>query len=86
MAPKGTNQHNDNVMIQAEQGNSRAYTLDRLDRERPDLAQRVERGEMSANAAAIEAGFRKKLTHFEQIKKWLPDLTDNERTELRALL
>ena len=38
-------------------GTSRAYVLARLDRDRPDLAQRVRNGELSANAAAIEAGF-----------------------------
>ena len=38
-------------------GTSRAYALARLDRDRPDLAQRVLSGELSANAAAIEAGF-----------------------------
>src|SRR5690242_3559175 len=30
----------------------------RLDRDRPELAARVRAGELSANAAAIEAGFR----------------------------
>jgi hypothetical protein len=41
------------------QAGSRAYYLDRLDRSRPDLAARVRAGELSANAAAIEAGLRK---------------------------
>jgi hypothetical protein len=41
-------------------GNSRAYTLDRLKRARRDLFDQVCAGELSANAAAIEAGFRKK--------------------------
>ena len=36
------------------------YALRRLKRDRPDLAERVMSGELSANAAAIEAGFRKK--------------------------
>jgi len=36
-----------------------AYFLSRLERDRPDLAVRVWRGELSANAAAIEAGLRK---------------------------
>jgi hypothetical protein len=40
----------------AVQGTSRAYTLSRLDRERPDLFELVVQGEMSANAAAIMAG------------------------------
>lgn len=36
------------------------YTLKRLKRDRPDLFQQVLGGGMSANAAALEAGFRKK--------------------------
>lgn len=58
----GTNQHTmppDNVRTQDEgYGNSRAYTLRRLSDERPDLYERVVAKELSANAAAIEAGFR----------------------------
>jgi hypothetical protein len=42
-----------------EYGTGRNYTLARLRRDRPDLAARVRAGELSANAAAIEAGFRK---------------------------
>jgi hypothetical protein len=41
-------------------GNRAKYTVARLKRDRPDLAARVEVGELSANAAAIEAGFRRK--------------------------
>jgi hypothetical protein len=41
-------------------GERRAYTLERLWRERPDLAARVEANGLSPNAAAIEAGFRAK--------------------------
>ena len=40
-------------------GNSAAHTLKRLKRDNPELAERVVNGELSANAAAIEAGFRK---------------------------
>ena len=36
------------------------YTCRRLLRDRPDLFERVKAGELSPNAAAIEAGFRKK--------------------------
>lgn len=43
-------------------GTTRAYTLSRLKRESPELFGRVCAGELSANAAAIEAGFRKKPT------------------------
>jgi hypothetical protein len=41
-------------------GNSLRYTLARLKRERSDLFARVRSKELSANAAAIKAGFRKK--------------------------
>lgn len=41
-------------------GTSLTYALRRLKRDRPDLAEKVIAGELSANAAAIAAGFRKK--------------------------
>jgi len=41
-------------------GNSPTYVLRRLQRDHPALAERVMKGELSANAAAIEAGFRKR--------------------------
>ena len=57
--PANNDDKSDNIVMELnKQGNSRAYTLDRLTRERPDLRQRVDNGELSANAAAIEAGFR----------------------------
>ena len=43
-----------------ERGNSETYTIRRLCRDRPDLAEQVERGELTANQAAIEAGFRRR--------------------------
>src|SRR5690242_10037898 len=39
---------------------NKAYVLARLDRDRPDLAERVRARELSANAAAVEAGGRKR--------------------------
>lgn len=50
----------DNVSRFEEHGNSESYAIRRLRRDRPDLAELVLVGEMSANAAAIEAGFRKR--------------------------
>jgi hypothetical protein len=50
----------DNVNLKAIGGNSEPYTIRRLKRDRPELAEKVLNGELSANAAAIEAGFRKK--------------------------
>jgi hypothetical protein len=62
--PVGSNQFTEgNNNIITRQGTSLAYTLDRLHRTRPDLLAKVEAGEMSANAAAIEAGFRKRPKH-----------------------
>lgn len=62
--PVGTNQHTiedgDNVTIHDGRGNSLSYTVSRLKRERPDLFEKVIAKKLSANAAAIEAGFRKK--------------------------
>jgi hypothetical protein len=52
--PKKGESH-DNIITS--QGTSRAYTLDRLQRERPDLFAEVVAKRLSANAAAIEAGF-----------------------------
>ena len=59
----GRNQYSsdDNVIAATTpKGNSLSYTLDRLKREAPELFQRVVAKELSANAAAIEAGFRVK--------------------------
>lgn len=44
----------------AEPGNSRAYALARLRKDRPDLHAQVLLGELSPHAAMIEAGFRVK--------------------------
>jgi len=43
-----------------DRGNAATYTLARLKRDRPDLAAEVVAGRLSANAAAIAAGFRRK--------------------------
>jgi hypothetical protein len=63
-------------------GTTVEYTLARLNRDRPDLAARVRAGELSANAAAIEAGFRKKPSALEQVLRLLPKLTSEERAVL----
>jgi hypothetical protein len=41
------------------QGNSKAYSLDRLKRDRPDLFAKVISNELSANSAMIQAGLRR---------------------------
>jgi hypothetical protein len=73
-------------------GNSRAYLLDRLARDRPDLKQRVDRGELTPNKAAIEAGFRPRTftvraDSVQSIAATLRrQLDDNALRELTALL
>lgn len=64
---------------------TRDYILARLDRDGHDkLAAKVRSGEMSANAAAIEAGFRKPPTPLKQILKLIPKLTSAEWQQVRA--
>ncbi len=61
--PNGINQYSegfDNVQTLAPTGNSTDAALRRLRKDRPDLHQRVINKELSAHAAMIEAGFRKK--------------------------
>jgi hypothetical protein len=75
------------INLKAKGGTSRSYTLARLDRDRPDLAAKVDAGLMTANAAAIEAGFRKrgerkKLTRVERTQKTIAKWTKLERRAL----
>ena len=58
----------DNIINGSVQGTSKAYTLDRLKRERPDLYKRVVAGELSANAAAKEAGWRKEQSPLSKLR------------------
>lgn len=69
----------DNVNRTASKGNSRAYTVTRLQREAPELFAKVAAGEMSANAAAIEAGFRKRKTPLDQLRSWWAKASQAER-------
>lgn len=70
---KGTN---------ASTGNSRAYTLARLKKENPDLFAAVCEKKMSANAAAIKAGWRKAPAPLEKILKLIPKLSAGELEKL----
>jgi len=68
-------------------GTSREATIRRLVKlGRDDLLDKVESGELSANAAAIEAGFRKKLTPLEAARKAIAKLTEEDRATLVAEL
>lgn len=56
--PQSQSIDGDIITIKPERGTSRAYTLDRLSRERPDLYAEVVAKNLSANKAAIKAGWR----------------------------
>jgi hypothetical protein len=75
--------HHDNVMMKAKQGTSRAYTLDRLQRKRPDLYDEVIAKRMSANAAAIAAGFRTKPTPLTELRRAWKLASGEERQAFR---
>ena len=63
------------------------YWLARLERDGfTDLAAKVRAGELSAHAAAIEVGFRKKLSPLEQILRLLPKLSDEDRRTVQKEL
>jgi hypothetical protein len=72
-------------------GNSAAYAIRRLRKDRPDIHARVLAGELTPHAGVIEAGFRKKAirkerTPFERVLALLPKLTAAERAKLQAAL
>jgi hypothetical protein len=46
--------------ITFERGTRRDYALERLQRDRPDLYDQVDKKELTANAAMVKAGFRKR--------------------------
>jgi len=84
--PGRPQKNSDIVTIKSERGNTRAYTLDRLKRERPDLFKLVTADKMSANAAAIKAGFRKNLMPLDRVLKLLPKLSPLDRHQIRQRL
>lgn len=60
----------DNISIRSgEHGTGKAYTLRRLEKDAPDLFNAVVGGDLSANAAAIQAGFRRVPTAREKLMK-----------------
>lgn len=66
-----------NTKLERESANSKPGTLRRLSRSRPDLLARVESGELSAHAAAVQAGIRKPM-------RSIP--VDTPEAAIRALL
>lgn len=98
--PTGANQYSgnaDNVSIstdmfippdpakpKADAGNSRAYTLSRLHHERPDLFEKVKTKEISANKAAILAGWRKPESALDTLKRgWRKASAEEQQEFLR---
>ena len=71
----------DNVtqLTKTEKGNCRAYTVSRLQREAPELFAQVAAGTISANAAAIKAGFRKKLKPLDILRQTWAKASETER-------
>lgn len=76
----------DNITIKPKRGTDKAYTLERLERERPDLYKRVLAKELSANAAAIEAGWRKEKTALERLRiDWRKASAEERQTFLAEI-
>lgn len=67
------------------QGNSKAYTCERLSKVAPELFEEVKAGRMSANAAAIQAGIRRKPSPLEVCVKNFCK-SDNRLETLRAIV
>ena len=67
-----------------DKGNSKAYTLSRLKRENAELCNQVVEGELSANAAAIKAGWRKVKSPLEQLNQWWSKASQEERVAFIA--
>jgi hypothetical protein len=65
LAKVGHKNEVDNVNFVFKGGNQTTYTLRRLARDYPELLDRIESGELSVNAAAIQAGIRKKPSQAE---------------------
>lgn len=58
---------------------TKSYQLRRLSDQRPDLHARVVSGELSANRAAILAGFRKEASILNQLERLWSRASDDER-------
>ena len=69
-----------NINRTASKGTSKAYTVSRLQREAPELFAKVAAGEISANAAAIKAGFRKRKSPLDHLLHWWARCGEQERT------
>lgn len=94
LAENGTNQHSAGFSDTKPSTKPDAtYILARLRRDEPEMAERVMAGEISANAAAIQAGFRKRYIRVPvgdasaAVKKLLTEYTRDElEQELGAVV
>lgn len=77
--PKSTQKTNRNPTTLKTADRGRAYDLSRLQREAPELFAQVVAGTLSANAAAIQAGFRKKPTPLELLRATWAKASNTER-------
>lgn len=90
-APQGrpvesTVEKNNNIIVKPKQGTARAYTLSRLHRQHPKLYARVVAGDLSANAAALEAGYRKPATPLDRLRRdWRQASPEERRIFLREV-
>ena len=80
--PKSTEKTRRNPTTLKTGDRGRAYDLSRLQRHRPDLFAQVSAGTISANAAAIQAGFRKSKAPMEKAVAALNALSLDERNEV----
>lgn len=86
--PTGANQHTggtvDNIHgSDRPTGTSRDAALRRLRKDRPDLHARVIADELTAHAAMVEAGFRRRLTAFDRLIADWRRATPDERRRFR---
>lgn len=82
--PKGG--RSGDIVTTSERGNTKAYTLRRLSKDHPDLFEQVKAGELTANQAAIKAGFRKVKTPFEELKRWWVKADADAREAFQAFI
>ena len=80
--PSGTRNDLRSNPTEVTQDRGKAYTLTRLQKDNPEIYEEVKAGKLSANAGAVKAGWRKTPTPMEIIRKQIPKLTQEERTQL----
>jgi hypothetical protein len=73
-----------NPALEKHRGETRHRTLARLRRDDPALAARVERGELSAHAAAVEKGWRKPRTPYGDMESGWNRASDADRARFEA--